>query len=204
MKSKTARDDETRALIIQNSRPLFMRYGRSKTTMADIARASGMSAAHVYNFFPGKNAIIDAIGEEVFTAFAETITQEIAATRAAFEKITCLFMKIFYHMRDHTTPERELLEIKVSEGFNGWEYERNFQKFVLGTLEGLLRDAAGEAVPSDARIALDARAVVDCMFFGTVYSEMFLSIPAALHEERVRAQLDLIRSALVQRGYRLG
>src|SRR6516165_2806056 len=55
------RPDDTRERIMQTAEALFRRLGFAKTAVADIAAELKMSPAHVYRFFPSKNAIVEAI-----------------------------------------------------------------------------------------------------------------------------------------------
>lgn len=84
LKNKNERDEAVRTQIVEQARLLFERYGQSKTTMSDIAEAAGMSPAHIYNFFKGKNEIIDAVGDQVFSSFAKKIKKEIDTKKRSF------------------------------------------------------------------------------------------------------------------------
>jgi len=56
-----AKQDDTRARIMETAEALFRRLGFAKTAVADIAAELRMSPANVYRFFPSKNAIVEAI-----------------------------------------------------------------------------------------------------------------------------------------------
>ena len=43
----------------------FMRYGFQRTTMADIARAAGMSRPALYLLFPGKEQAFEALRDVI-------------------------------------------------------------------------------------------------------------------------------------------
>jgi len=57
---------ETRELIINSARNRFLQYGFNKTTMAEIAKDCGMSAANLYRFFKDKNDILVEMTERCF------------------------------------------------------------------------------------------------------------------------------------------
>lgn len=48
---------EVRERVLDEAEELFRRYGYGKTTMADIARSVGMSAANLYRYFDAKEEI---------------------------------------------------------------------------------------------------------------------------------------------------
>ena len=51
------REGAQRCKIIATAEKLFREIGYQKTTVADIARALGMSPANVYRFFDSKKAL---------------------------------------------------------------------------------------------------------------------------------------------------
>ena len=54
-------EHERRQQILQAADEHFRRYGYNKTTVADLAKAIGVSAAYVYRFFESKQAIGEAV-----------------------------------------------------------------------------------------------------------------------------------------------
>lgn len=199
-KTKSKRDEYLRAQILTHARKLFDRYGQSKTTMSDIAEASGISTAHIYNFFKGKNDIIDAVGNQVFSTFAQHIKKSICKEKNLFEKLRIIFLFIYNHNRDHALPKDDGLCIKICEGIHGWDFEKKFEIFVFNSVYKTIKKAAASDIPENI-IKKDVRTVLDCMFFGAVYTEIFRSLHAEEHRARVECQLDFVRSALLQRGY---
>lgn len=53
-------EDRKSALILDSALPVFARYGFQKTTMADIARATGISRASLYLAFNSKEELFRA------------------------------------------------------------------------------------------------------------------------------------------------
>lgn len=60
------KNEETRELIINAAEKRFSQYGFNKTTMAEIAKDCGMSAANLYRFFKDKNDILVVMTERCF------------------------------------------------------------------------------------------------------------------------------------------
>lgn len=52
---------QRREEIIRAAHKCFITRGFHATGMADIAREFGMSAGHIYNYFPSKTAIIEEV-----------------------------------------------------------------------------------------------------------------------------------------------
>ena len=55
--------------VIAAALPLFLRYGYRKTSMEDIATATGFSRQSIYSWYPNKKSLFIAV---VRTTFAET------------------------------------------------------------------------------------------------------------------------------------
>lgn len=200
-KKSCCHEDDVRKMIVGKARHLFERFGPAKTTISDIARASGMSPAHIYNFFGGKHDIIEAVADSVFSHISEQIAENINICASPYDKMVRMFILIHRYNREHAAPAAEVLQIKLSEGIEGWRYERKFREFVLRTVLDILTGAAVSPELGEEQIRKDAWAILDCMFFGAVYSDMFRSVPPDEYECRIRGQFDLIRSGLLQRGY---
>lgn len=58
-----SKGDSTRRLILSSALALFRRKGFDRTTMRDIASASGMSLGAAYHYFPSKDSLALAYGE---------------------------------------------------------------------------------------------------------------------------------------------
>lgn len=98
-------EHERREQIIRAADEHFRRYGYGKTTVADLAKAIGVSGAYVYRFFESKQAIgeavcamtlgrIDALLMEIATDAQETATNRLRALyRCLAEKGIELFFK---------------------------------------------------------------------------------------------------------------
>jgi AcrR family transcriptional regulator len=74
---------------------LFGSRGIEKTTMADIAAEAGLSAGAIYRYFPGKEALLDAVFEAAvrenaanFEAAAAASTSPMAALFSIGEAVT--------------------------------------------------------------------------------------------------------------------
>ena len=62
--------EESRARLIANASQLFARHGFESVKLSDVAEASGMTAAAVYNHFGSKDALFIAAVVEVYDHIA--------------------------------------------------------------------------------------------------------------------------------------
>lgn len=198
---KYEREEDVRENIVGKAQQLFERFGPTKTTISEIAHASGMSPAHIYNFFSSKNDIIEAVADKVLFNVQKNIIHEIDSCKDFLKKMELVFISIHRHYRKNATPANDVLKIKLSEGLGSWHYERKFYKFVLNTVVDILSSVETKDKISKDEINADSVTILDCLFFGAVYSDMFRLIPEDEYENRILAQIDIIGCALTQKGY---
>lgn len=88
--------------ILRAARRCFIRQGIHATGMADIAREFGMSASHIYNYFPSKTAIIEAIvmqGVEQFHSDLDQMRRYAGNEEAVFDHCKRLFKNLYTQER---------------------------------------------------------------------------------------------------------
>lgn len=78
--ARTAKSEQTRALILQTAMRLFQERGYDKTTMRAIAKEAGVSVGNAYYYFDGKEHLIqgfyDRIAAEHRAAVREVLDRE--------------------------------------------------------------------------------------------------------------------------------
>ena len=65
----------------------FARHGFAKTSMADIARASGISRTSLYNHFPTKEDVFKALGERINTRVYNAVVAAMGSRGAWDERL---------------------------------------------------------------------------------------------------------------------
>ncbi|MCG8589678.1 MAG: TetR/AcrR family transcriptional regulator [Proteobacteria bacterium] len=79
MLSKRAQNRvELRTRILNAARQLFGERGFEQVTMSEVAAAAGVSRATVFNYFPAKYNLVEAITEEVFAYFSAMLNTALA------------------------------------------------------------------------------------------------------------------------------
>ncbi len=82
--------EEMTAQILHVAREVMRERGVADINLQDIARRVGMRAPSLYNYFPGRTAIYDALfiqGMQMFRTRLETIWQTHGTTWQVLEKI---------------------------------------------------------------------------------------------------------------------
>jgi AcrR family transcriptional regulator len=101
---------ETRTCIMQVAWDLFRQLG-ARTTVADIADKSGMSSANVYRFFPSKQALNEAVCENLLGEMLKAASRELSAPGTAAQRIAGMMMTMHRLMRDQMTDQARVHEI---------------------------------------------------------------------------------------------
>ncbi len=193
----TTTKDETREAILAAARSLFMRYGPVKTSMADIARELGMSPPNLYNFYPSRDAILEAVGTRDLITLQKDITDAIARTSGDWARLAVIFMSTARHMHDKLGNEKDILQLQSLEKKNRWKFVEDFHVFLRRAAETVLRDAidAGRLDHDDPSGAISA--LFDCMI-SALDPVLIMKFQRDDHLQRVAAQLSLLEKAFVK------
>ena len=193
----TITKDETREAILAAAKGLFMRYGPVKTSMADIARELGMSPPNLYNFYPSRDAILEAIGTRDLVTLQQDIAEAITRTSGDWARITVIFMSAARHMHDKLGNEKDILQLQALEKKNQWKFVEDFHAFLRCTAQAVLQDAidAGRLDHDNPEDAVSA--LFDCMI-SAWNPVLILKFQRDDHLRRIAAQLSLLERAFVK------
>ncbi len=99
-------EHERREQIITAADAHFRHYGYTKTTVADLAKAIGLSTAYIYKFFDSKKAIGEAICNLCLGEIAVAIQAIADEERPASDRLRRVFLEVarrgaqlFFHDR---------------------------------------------------------------------------------------------------------
>ena len=159
------KQEDTRQKIIQQALELFATRGYDAVSVGDIAKAVGIKAPSLYNHFPSKQAIFDAIVEETALQYerdtgridihVQDVAQDIPvfteiSEDALFEKVRQIFL---YSLRNETVSRfRRMMTI---EQFRSPElsalYSRRYVERMVSYHAGIFRSliASGELRAED-------------------------------------------------------
>lgn len=114
--------EETRNLIINAANKHFSQYGFNKTTMAEIAKECGMSAANLYRFFKDKNDILVEMTERCFRETEDRLREVLrrpdmsAADR--LKTLTLEKLRIKFDLLANNPKINEMVQYISSERFD--------------------------------------------------------------------------------------
>jgi len=112
-KNKTCGTAETpREKIMEAAIARFAYYGFGKTTMAEIAKDCGMSAANIYRFFENKKDVAAALAEGFFQATQERLGEVVSQTGlTASEKLKAYFLELLSTTLEMIQDNPKILEL---------------------------------------------------------------------------------------------
>ena len=191
---QTPRQDQTRQLIIDTARAHLRRFGESKVTVVDIARALGMSHSNVYRFFKSKSDILDAVIDQWLSKMEALIRGIAEREEPAAARLEAIVLELHRKRRRKLERDaevyltfRRLIESRPDAAEKRQEKIR--QVFARLIADGI---AAGEFQPVDPIEAANALEDATAIFLHP------LVMPAALTErteERARTVVRYIISA---------
>jgi AcrR family transcriptional regulator len=95
MERREQNRSEQRQRILDAARSLFATRGFEQVTMADVAQGAGVARATVFNYFPSKYALVEAITVEVLTYWHGMLERALADHRSS---TPALVRALFDHM----------------------------------------------------------------------------------------------------------
>ncbi len=75
MTKKTARKNMVAKEVLEQAALLFAKKGYANTTLQDVGNAVGLSRPALYHYFPSKNALLEAMVEDVTVVGARTLVE---------------------------------------------------------------------------------------------------------------------------------
>jgi AcrR family transcriptional regulator len=106
--------------IVDAARAHFSRFGYSKTTVADLAKAIGFSKAYIYKFFDSKQAIGQAICVQCLERIVAAGEAGIADGKTASEKLRRFFNGLILKSAELVFEEELLYDIAAHAAEERW------------------------------------------------------------------------------------
>jgi AcrR family transcriptional regulator len=144
--SRGPADHDVRDQIVAAAEEHFSRYGYTKTTVSDLAKAIGFSKAYIYKFFDSKQAIGEAICSKTLSAIVAAVDEAMTGAptptekfRRMFKALTATSVALFFN-------DRKLYDIASSAAGEGWPPARAYAQRIRQILMEIVREGreAGE------------------------------------------------------------
>jgi AcrR family transcriptional regulator len=135
-----------REQIIAAASEHFRHYGYRKTTVADLAKAIGLSKAYIYKFFESKQAIGEAICSDALGKIAAHVQDIAAEDRPASDRLRRIFRGIAEKSAGLFLHDRKIHEIATTSYEEHWGSSKAYERTLLTIIQSVLREGreAGE------------------------------------------------------------
>ena len=147
-------DHERRQQIIQAAEEHFRHYGYNKTTVADLARAIGLSSAYIYKFFDSKRAIGEAVCQLILSeilADARAIAEERGPRS---DRLRRLFQTVARRGLEMFLNQRRAHDLAVTACMERWPTIDDYKERMSEVLAGLITEGR-EAGDFEKKTPLD-------------------------------------------------
>jgi AcrR family transcriptional regulator len=113
-------DHRTRLQLLDEAESHFRHYGYTKTTVADLARAIGITPAYVYRFFESKQAIGEAVCAKTLGQICASLQALEAEPLSASERLRRIYRTMVARGLELYFSERRLHDIVVAAIDGRW------------------------------------------------------------------------------------
>jgi len=140
-------DHERREQIIREADEHFRRYGYNKTSVADLAKAIGVSGAYVYRFFESKQAIGEAVcGMTLKRIDDEMLSIASDETRSASDRLRAIYRCLATRGIELFVKERKLHDLVLAAVEARWSSVLQHKKTMMDAVKRVVGDgrASGE------------------------------------------------------------
>jgi AcrR family transcriptional regulator len=181
---------EQRDRILDAARGLFADRGFDEVTMGEVARKAGVARATVFNYFPSKVGIVDAITADVLGYFHGMLE---AGLRDESTPVPTLVRAFFGHMgsgieayqRFYRGAFREI--VKVQLGLDESSAAGAMRRVALERLEGLMARGQERGELQRSFSSHDLASAFDSLTHGTIVHWLYEDASGSLRDRMLSA-----------------
>jgi AcrR family transcriptional regulator len=182
--------EEQRRRILEAARSLFGSRGFNEVSMADVAARARVARATVFNYFPSKYALVEAITEEVLAVWHGMLERALADTKSP---TPALVRALFDYMgwgiqRTHVFYRgvfREILKVRV--GFDEGGATQRLGEASFGLLQRLIERGQARGDLAREHHTLELARAFDALANGTIVAWLYDDATDSLQERMRRA-----------------
>lgn len=146
----------TRTRILDTAESLFASHGFSATSVRDIASAAGLTAASLYNHFPGKEALYQAVLERGVEPLVE-VMRRLSQREPTPDATESVIAAVMQHLAEHPHLPRLIHQEVVNGGEHLQALARDWVAPLLETATvQLARDPRSPWEPHEQPLAIAA------------------------------------------------
>ena len=152
MGTVTAKAEETRSRIMAEAERHFRTLGYNKTTVADIAKACGMSPGNVYRFFDSKASINEAIARVMLGEVEDRADEILARPEPATDRLRSFLTEVHEMTRERYVDQNQVHEMVAAAISERWHVIEDHLRHMRSVLQKIIEDGmrTGEFRATDA------------------------------------------------------
>jgi AcrR family transcriptional regulator len=163
---------ERRTQILEAANAHFRTYGYEKTTVADLAKAIGVSGAYIYKFFDSKQSIGEAICAQSLGRIVDQLRLIVESPKPAAARLRLIYTTVARRGADLCFLDRRLHDLAVIACGEKWpvvaEYQTRLAKIVRGVISQGRRNGEFERKTSIAETSAAVMLTLDLFSFPTM------------------------------------
>ena len=133
-------EHERREQIIDAASVHLRHYGYTKTTVADLAKAIGLSTAYIYKFFESKRAIGEAVCSICLGEIADAAQAIADEPKPASDRLRRVFLELARRGQQLFFNDRKLHDIVVAAMSEDWSVCTTHDAAIFDIVRRLVRD----------------------------------------------------------------
>jgi AcrR family transcriptional regulator len=133
-------EHERRDQIIAAASKHFRHYGYNKTTVADLAKAIGLSTAYIYKFFDSKKAIGEAACGRCLGEIAKSIDSIAKEDKPAADRLRRVFIELARQGAQMFFEDRKMHDIVAAALVESWESCTIHDATLLAAVRRIVQD----------------------------------------------------------------
>ncbi|MFA6583292.1 MAG: TetR/AcrR family transcriptional regulator [Elusimicrobiaceae bacterium] len=188
----TQKEEQTKAEILNAAKTLFQKYGLDKTSMEDIASATGKGKSTLYYYFKSKDEVFFAVVQKEIQEVEEKVRQAVSCQKTNSAKLRTMLASRYYE----TKSKMLLYPIFIQETKKHFELFKDIQCAVNETAICQLKEIllngirAGEFKSISAKDC-DSLAIVAMSMWMGMDANIILSGKMPSNEIRVETTIDV-------------
>ncbi|MGE3270057.1 MAG: TetR family transcriptional regulator [Chloroflexota bacterium] len=147
--------------ILDAAEDALRRFGPSKTTVVDVARALGVSHGTVYRHFASKAALQDAVAERWLAQVSSPLTEIAGSNGPAKERLRHWFETLIAMKQEKVGSDPELFATYRALAIEAREVVKRHVEMLMAQIEQIIASGVDEGVFTVADPAAAGRAVFD-------------------------------------------
>jgi len=188
-------EHERREQIIAAANEHFRHYGYNKTTVADLAKAIGLSTAYIYKFFDSKKAIGEAACGLCLAEIAQSIQAIAEEARPASDRLRRVFLELARRGAKLFFQNRKMHDIVAAALAENWHSCEEHDMTILSVIRRIVQEGR-ESGEFERKTPLDETSHVILLAMETIKNPSLLELRLDSLEADAAAMANLVLRSL--------